>query len=287
MPEFVHSFTSGRMNKDLDERLIPNGEYRDALNLDLANSEGANIGTLQNVKGNREQRGCEGCSENWSADYIDALQDPVVIGSIRHDKTERIYWFIAAPAKTGDFPYGVSAIAEYDQITDLVKPVLVDTAGILKFSQDYLITGINILDNFLFWTDDQTEPKKINIEKFKAGSYNFTNHTKIPIWNPSVIDPNLSPYTQTTASTAAGLNDFIEEDITVAKLSPLNPPSINKAESEFGVGVYGTGLTPVNTEFNATGLFNFTYVPDPINLPFEFISFVELLLQSLLHQALL
>lgn len=273
MPEFVHSFTSGRMNKDLDERLIPNGEYRDALNLDLANSEGANIGTLQNVKGNREQRGCEGCSENWSADYIDALQDPVVIGSIRHDKTERIYWFIAAPTKTGSFPYGVSAIAEYDQVTDLVKPVLVDTAGILKFSQDYLITGINILDNFLFWTDDQTEPKKINIEKFKAGSYNFTNHTKIPIWNPDVIDPNLSPYTQTTASTAAGLNDFIEEDITVAKLSPLTPPSINKAESEFGVGVYGTGLTPVNTVFNATGLFNFTYVPDPINLPFEFISY--------------
>ena len=38
------------MNKDLDERLIPNGEYRDALNLDIANSEGSNVGTLQNVK---------------------------------------------------------------------------------------------------------------------------------------------------------------------------------------------------------------------------------------------
>ena len=160
MPEFIHTFQSGRMNKDLDERLIPNGEYRDALNLDLANSDGSNVGTLQNVKGNREQRGCEGCSENWSSDYIDALQNPVVIGSYRHDQTERIYWFIASD--------NVSAIAEYDQTTDLVKPVLVDTAGILNFSQNYLITGINILDKFLFWTDDQTEPKKINIEKFKT-----------------------------------------------------------------------------------------------------------------------
>lgn len=258
MPEFVHSFTSGRMNKDLDERLIPNGEYRDALNLDLANSEGANVGTLQNVKGNREQRGCEGCSENWSADYIDALQDPVVIGSIRHDETERIYWFIAAPAKTGSFPYGVSAIAEYDQTTDLVKPVLVDTAGILKFSQDYLITGINILDKFLFWTDDQTEPKKINIEKFKTGSVDFTTHTKIPKWLPD---------TNVYQTALTGQPDFVEADITVAKLSPLSAPDIDSAVSEFGNGVLGTGTTPASTTFNYDDLFNFTYVPDTVSFP--------------------
>ena len=40
MPEIKRVFTSGRMNKDLDERLIPNGEYRDALNVQLATSEG-------------------------------------------------------------------------------------------------------------------------------------------------------------------------------------------------------------------------------------------------------
>ena len=32
MPELNHKFHAGRMNKDLDERLVPNGEYRDALN---------------------------------------------------------------------------------------------------------------------------------------------------------------------------------------------------------------------------------------------------------------
>ena len=33
MAELTRTFTSGRMNKDLDERLLPPGEYRDALNL--------------------------------------------------------------------------------------------------------------------------------------------------------------------------------------------------------------------------------------------------------------
>ena len=52
MPEFIHNFTKGKMNKDLDERLVPNGEYRDALNLDLANSDASDVGTMQNIAGN-------------------------------------------------------------------------------------------------------------------------------------------------------------------------------------------------------------------------------------------
>ena len=33
MPEIKNTLLKGRMNKDLDERLVPNGEYRDALKL--------------------------------------------------------------------------------------------------------------------------------------------------------------------------------------------------------------------------------------------------------------
>ena len=56
MGEFVRVFQSGKMNKDLDERLVPNGEYRDALNLDLANSDASDVGALQNIQGNTELR---------------------------------------------------------------------------------------------------------------------------------------------------------------------------------------------------------------------------------------
>ena len=31
MPELIRTFVKGKMNKDLDERLVPNGEYRDCL----------------------------------------------------------------------------------------------------------------------------------------------------------------------------------------------------------------------------------------------------------------
>lgn len=259
MPEFIHTFQSGRMNKDLDERLIPNGEYRDALNLDLANSDGSNVGTLQNVKGNIEQRRCDGCSDNWSSDYIDELSNPVVIGSIRHDKEEKIYWFIASD--------NISAIAEYDQKNNIVEPVLVDTNNILKFSESYLITGINILDKFLFWTDDQTEPKKINIDKFKAGSCDFVTHTKVGEWNPSQNN-----YVQVNCSGTPSIQpNFVEADITVIKKSPLNSLTLDKAASKYGADIPGTGVDPLRTQYTVSNQQNFTYVLYTTSAPNDYI----------------
>ena len=52
MPEIKNIFRQGIMNKDDDERLIPNGQYRDALNIEVATSEDSEVGTVQNILGN-------------------------------------------------------------------------------------------------------------------------------------------------------------------------------------------------------------------------------------------
>lgn len=258
MPEFVHTFQNGKMNKDLDERLVPNGQYRDALNLDLANSEGSNVGALQNVKGNVELRSKENDQNGWQANYIEDLSNPVCIGSIRNDIDEKIYWFIASGS--------VSAIAELDTTTGYIHPILVDKNNILKFSEDYLITGINIIDKFLFWTDDQTEPKRININKFKAGSCDFNTHTKIPEWNP-----NQDNYTEVNCGFVGATEpDFTEEDVTVIKKSPLTAPILNMATSPFGDNIEGVGILPITTTVGTpisgggADFENFTYIPDTV-----------------------
>ena len=158
MPQLKHTFTSGRMNKDLDERLVPNGEYIDALNIQVGHSTGSDLGAIENILGNTAQSAL-------------GLTNATVIGSIRHDSTNCIYWFITAD--------GVDCIAEYNQTTDTVSPVIVDKNSVLNFSTSYLITGVNIIDRLLFWTDNNTEPKKINIDTFKTGSTNFSTHTPV------------------------------------------------------------------------------------------------------------
>ena len=57
MAEVKNSFMRSKMNKDLDDRLMPNGEYRDAKNISINKSQGdgsseGNVGTAQTVLGN-------------------------------------------------------------------------------------------------------------------------------------------------------------------------------------------------------------------------------------------
>ena len=52
MAETKNTFMASKMNKDIDARLIPKGEYRDAVNITVSRSEGDDVGTVQNIKGN-------------------------------------------------------------------------------------------------------------------------------------------------------------------------------------------------------------------------------------------
>ena len=54
MAEVKNLFIKSKMNKDLDDRLLPSGEYRDAQNVMISRSEGSDVGALENVLGNQE-----------------------------------------------------------------------------------------------------------------------------------------------------------------------------------------------------------------------------------------
>ena len=49
MAENRVTFIKSKMNKDLDDRIVPAGEYRDAQNVSVSRSEDADVGALENV----------------------------------------------------------------------------------------------------------------------------------------------------------------------------------------------------------------------------------------------
>jgi len=169
MPEIKNTFLQGKMNKDLDERLIPNGQYRHAENVEVSTSEGSDVGTVKNILGNQR------------VDSLGIGSDFKCVGSIADEKNNKLYWFITK--------YNVDAILEYDADNDIAKYVLVDIhAGTSKAALKFfgnVITGINIIDNLLFWTDNYGEPKKINIDTCKAGTTGIDTHTKLSFENGS------------------------------------------------------------------------------------------------------
>ena len=84
MPEIKNSFIKGKMNKDLDDKILPNGEYRDAVNIKVSKSDNSDVGSAQNVKGNDYEYGV-GKKITFTGDTIGKHVDKL---------TGDVFWFV-------------------------------------------------------------------------------------------------------------------------------------------------------------------------------------------------
>jgi len=376
MPELKRNFTAGRMNKDLDERMVPNGEYRDALNIEVNTSEGSNVGTVQTLKGNTA---------------LTSLFSPsaVCVGTIADEKNNKVYWFVHDAAKNEDASTTQSFVTqggdngdgstktithniysdyimEYDEsepdLTKAIKYVLVEhykvetTASndahaspsdhqhisnlnnstptdnrltgiqvgmdfwphpqrkttVIKIEQDdtstwngwriyteklatdpgysvlssvdagddirfelpknkrilgfenfvkenpgKVITGINIIDDLLFWTDGLTEPKKINIKRciygsqqldpvlYPSGTRAFPTLLVVNGEQPSAANGRLGAYDSVLKHTFLSY-----QHTTVIKKSPIDPLTLTMSNTTRPDQDPQDGLVNINTEIH-------------------------------------
>ena len=94
MAEIKRTFLKSKMNKDLDERLVPSGEYRDALNIEVTTSEGANVGSVQNLKGNINTTVVDHNGLSLISGSRALSSNATTIGVHADDSTKAIYNFI-------------------------------------------------------------------------------------------------------------------------------------------------------------------------------------------------
>lgn len=165
--ELKENFVGGLMNKDFDVRLIPDGEYIDAENIIVSNSEGSLVGLVQKSNGLDKLTN------------IDLPTDAITIGSVTDEGNECIYWLVNS--SIGDFVY------EYNVLdNNSLSVVLADTRSgndkVLNFNSNYKVTGINVVYNsfnkekLLIWTDDLNDIRCVNVNRAK--SYDVNGFTK-------------------------------------------------------------------------------------------------------------
>lgn len=197
MANIQRNFVAGKMNKSLDERVLPNGQYVDALNVRLGSTEQSEVGAVENTKGNEQITTLrfEGSPLSSSAKCIGALEDGA---------NETIYWFVHDPLNTVSSTGIVDMVVSYNVKTNVLTYHLVSinsgdgTTSTLNFNDIYLITGVNFIDGYLYWTDNYNPPRFINVNR----AYD--------------------------APASASANDgFSAESILVIKKPPINSPSIN------------------------------------------------------------
>jgi len=250
MAKVVNNFIKGRMNKDLDDRLIPIGEYRNALNAQVSKSEGENVGALENVLGNNLVGSFQfvtavsliDAGTNYVADTYNTFYDPLVrnggngtgltvrynpgtivpvsvqttgfgyevgdrlvldggdgnaiievtaltnmrsIGFYCDELNNKIYVFLTDNTQSTTYDENANnVIAVYDTINDIVS--LLVSGSFLNFSQLFPITGVNLLENLLFFTDNYNQPRRINVDTAFSDPLFYNNEDLISVakYNP-------------------------------------------------------------------------------------------------------
>ena len=204
MPEIKNNFLKGKMNKDADERVLPPGEYKDALNIQVGVAENGDAGSLHNVLSNAQIGSLN-------------ISGASCIGSVVDTQNNKIYWFI--------YGTSVDAIAEYDEATETISPVIVDATKTILTFPNTQITAINVIEGYLMWTDDYSEPKNIDINFFKSGSVNFSTTT-------TIYDDLL-----------LANRNIVEQDITLIKNKPKSAPKLITNTYGQAVQVNGANIT--------------------------------------------
>ena len=169
MAEIKNSFLRSKMNKDLDDRLIPNGEYRDAQNISVGKSEADDIGSLETVLGN-----------TLVSTFGSSNLKVIGYHSIENSNTENTNAGSIIVFLTDDTTHSI-----YEFIPGASFPNLLVTGSFLNFSSTKPITGISVIENLLFWTDYNNQPRKINISLANNGTYyREENHISVARYNP-------------------------------------------------------------------------------------------------------
>jgi len=194
MAKIQNNFLKATVDKDLDERLTPNGVMTDAVNFMVTSEDGSSLGVGKNVVGNI---------------LSNSLNDTtaVVIGSIADDSNERIFFF--AHSNTYDY------VAQYNLSNSSIEILLKSTAdtGVLNFDLNYRISHSDIFvsvegESLLSWTDGLNPPRIVGIEKAKTYAVNGFTEDEVSVMKPSpIFAPSVIQVQSTNVDFAGFLRD--------------------------------------------------------------------------------
>jgi hypothetical protein len=270
MPEIKNTFLKSKMNKDLDARLVPNGEYRDAQNISVSRSEGSDAGALENLLGNTLLTKLKISLPALESSKVDnryyattgdfALDSLEIIGKYIDESNDRIFLFITdykdssndqlsnfapgdvtvvltnpstPPNEQFEAKGSACYIVEHNLINN-VSTVLVG-GNFLNFSKTHPIININLLEDLLFWTDNRNQPRKINVKKASINSPSGNGS-----WQSWV--PSLLPISNALANQPYY---YHEDTISVAKFAPYTSMNFVSLSN----GVYQSNLISKGSEY--------------------------------------
>jgi hypothetical protein len=260
MAEFKNVFIKSKMNKDLDDRLLPQGEYRDALNIQVSKSESSDVGALENVLGNSKLINFSTITDNVNI---------VCVGYLASEVNSCVFFFLTdnTIAANGNGKYIETASnfivrSTILQGTSIQNTVLVKGA-FLNFWEGSPIYGVNLIEDLLFWTDNRNQPRKINVESAQNDITYYTIEDTISV--AKYMPYNAPILWQEITSSMAAANPALLPAVGNYQTTMQDVVSVNLPENAIN---NGPNLDPVPNPY-----YDSAYRGDPDYLEEKFVRF--------------
>lgn len=256
MAESKRTFQSAKMDKDVDDRILKPGQYRDALNISVDFSEDGNVGAVENLKGNE-------LIANQDIYGLSASSNPnaVVIASYPHPEEKKIYYFVTGDKADGIFEYDIEANEINTIVIESVKASVVETinlafedAGVTSaVAQDGAISlaariGTNSIGSLTenFNTNETGSAVSRKITAILTVPAPYTNQGELLIGNVTASQPSKS------APEVITKNIISKGETTATLLGSLTNNSVGVTAQGFYYG-YNTGGTALTINELKTG----------------------------------
>ncbi len=148
------------LNSDDEDRAMPKGDYRSALNIRNGSSDTGSVGSIENLKGNTHIE--DGLSPTGKYKTIGAYEDEVGNSIIYFlFNNERI--IIDTPGEESKEQNTIPVLN-----AGIIMRFFIDTEEIIQiaasdefgFNNDSNIHSIDLVGDKLYWTDGETEPRE-------------------------------------------------------------------------------------------------------------------------------
>ena len=169
MAKLERNFIGGKMNIDLDDRLIQPGIYRRGQNISVSRSDGADVGALESVRGNKKI--IPGLNEEGI--NLQLNTNVFILGSTVDRLNDKVYYYFVGEKTEGIYEIDVS-LNDDGQPKDEILRILEFSISrkVFNFQVSNIITGSAVIGDLLVWTDGLNPVRKLNIERLR-GSGNF------------------------------------------------------------------------------------------------------------------
>ena len=239
---------SGAMDQDTEARYLKDGNYRYLLNARSAISSQGSFGAVEDVMGNElvPNSALPPGQNKVIGSYEDIAGQSCIYFVWNSDGFHGIYrWY----SNRVGFPNGV-----IETIYKVATPTVYTPSNPnpLNFQENSLITGVNLAEDILCWTDDTNQPKSIDVPRIT-----LNKPTVLHIYlTPNLPDSNTAYVINYRSATtpAVGINTtgftFTPGNLSLANRCEVLTNQINLTNGAFVTAVNRIDYIEVTPNFN-------------------------------------